>query len=96
MTGYTIEEGDMAPPISSYVIKNYKPVGKYSLGIDQAIMEDPDLLILDEPLSGLDKSGAEEMRLCLFLILRTKVERDTAFMPAPDPIVTASIRFWTG
>ena len=44
-----------------------KPVGKYSLGmrqrlgIAQAIMEDPTLLILDEPLNGLDKHGVREM-----------------------------------
>ena len=40
-----------------------KHVGKYSLGmrqrlgLAQAIMEDPDLLILDEPMNGLDKDG---------------------------------------
>lgn len=45
-----------------------KPVGKYSLGmrqrlgIAQAIMEEPSLLILDEPLNGLDKHGVAEMR----------------------------------
>lgn len=45
-----------------------KHVGKYSLGmrqrlgIAQAIMEDPDILILDEPLNGLDKEGVEDMR----------------------------------
>lgn len=45
-----------------------KPVGKYSLGmrqrlgIAQAIMENPNLLILDEPLNGLDKHGVREMR----------------------------------
>lgn len=45
-----------------------KWVGKYSLGmrqrlgIAQAIMEHPSLLILDEPMNGLDAAGAEEMR----------------------------------
>lgn len=45
-----------------------KPVGKYSLGmrqrlgIAQAIMEKPSLMILDEPLNGLDKHGVAEMR----------------------------------
>lgn len=45
-----------------------KRVGKYSLGmrqrlgIAQAIMEDPSLLILDEPMNGLDKEGVEDMR----------------------------------
>lgn len=42
-----------------------KPVGKYSLGmrqrlgIAQAIMEDPDILILDEPFNGLDLNGID-------------------------------------
>ena len=45
-----------------------KPVGKYSLGmrqrlgIAQAIMENPSVLILDEPFNGLDKTGAAQMR----------------------------------
>ncbi|MCI8464522.1 MAG: ATP-binding cassette domain-containing protein [Lachnospiraceae bacterium] len=45
-----------------------KHVGKYSmgmrqrLGIAQAIMEDPSLLILDEPMNGLDNQGVEDMR----------------------------------
>ena len=45
-----------------------KHVGKYSLGmkqrlgIAQAIMEDSDILILDEPMNGLDESGIDEMR----------------------------------
>ena len=45
-----------------------KPVSKYSLGmrqrlgIAQAIMENPSLLILDEPFNGLDKYGVARIR----------------------------------
>ncbi len=48
-----------------------KPVGKYSmgmrqrLGIAQAIMENPDILILDEPMNGLDNQGVTDMRRVL-------------------------------
>ena len=47
---------------------NKKAVSKYSLGmrqrlgIAQAIMDDPALLVLDEPLNGLDNKGASEIR----------------------------------
>lgn len=47
---------------------NRKHVGKYSLGmrqrlgLAQAIMENPSILILDEPMNGLDRKGVEEMR----------------------------------
>ncbi len=45
-----------------------KHVGKYSLGmrqrlgLAQAIMENPDILILDEPMNGLDKDSVKDMR----------------------------------
>ena len=48
-----------------------KPVARFSmgmkqrLGIAQAIMEAPELLILDEPFNGLDKGGVEEIRALL-------------------------------
>ena len=48
-----------------------KPVSKYSLGmrqrlgIAQAIMENPRILILDEPFNGLDKHGVADMRTLL-------------------------------
>lgn len=48
-----------------------KPVSKYSLGmrqrlgIAQAIMEDPSVLILDEPFNGLDRTGTAQMRQLL-------------------------------
>lgn len=45
-----------------------KHVGKFSmgmrqrLGLAQALMENPDILLLDEPMNGLDKHGVKEMR----------------------------------
>ncbi len=45
-----------------------KAVSKYSLGmrqrlgIAQAIMEDPEFLVLDEPFNGLDKHGVADIR----------------------------------
>jgi ABC-2 type transport system ATP-binding protein len=45
-----------------------KKVGKYSmgmrqrLGIAQAIMENQSILILDEPMNGLDNKGVDEIR----------------------------------
>lgn len=50
---------------------NRQKVATYSLGmrqrlgIAQAIMEKPSVLILDEPLNGLDRSGVREMRQVL-------------------------------
>ena len=32
------------------------------LGIAQAIMEDPDILVLDEPMNGLDSKGVDFIR----------------------------------
>ena len=65
-----------------------KPVGKYSLGmrqrlgIAQAIMEDPALLILDEPLNGLDKHGVREMRQ---LIKGLKEQGKTILIASHNP-----------
>lgn len=60
-----------------------KPVAKYSLGmrqrlgIAQAIMEDPKLLILDEPFNGLDKHGVKEIRA---LLLEEKEKEKTILL----------------
>lgn len=51
-----------------------KHVGKFSLGmrqrlgIAQAVMENPDILILDEPMNGLDNSGVQQMRQVLKML----------------------------
>lgn len=44
---------------------------KQRLGLAQAIMEEPEILLLDEPMNGLDKHGVEEMRE-LFMKLRAQ------------------------
>lgn len=60
-----------------------KPVSKYSLGmrqrlgIAQAIMEEPEFLILDEPFNGLDRHGVEEIRR---LILKEKEKGKTILL----------------
>ncbi len=48
-----------------------KTVGKYSLGmrqrlgLAQAMMENPDILMLDEPFNGLDRNGMQDIRQLL-------------------------------
>ena len=56
-----------------------KKVGQYSLGmrerlgIAQAIMEKPKLLVLDEPFNGLDEDGVKEVRNILLKMKQTGV-----------------------
>lgn len=60
-----------------------KKVGKFSLGmrqrlgIAQAIMENPNLIILDEPMNGLDKKGIEDVKE---LLLKLKGDGKTILM----------------
>ncbi|MGN0801317.1 MAG: ATP-binding cassette domain-containing protein [Candidatus Faecivicinus sp.] len=66
-----------------------KHVSKYSLGmrqrlgIAQALMEHPRLLLLDEPMNGLDNEGVEDMRE-LFLGLRD--EGRTLLIASHNPL----------
>ena len=65
-----------------------KLVGKYSLGmrqwlgIAQAIMENPEILLLDEPMNGMDKQGSENIRQ---LILELRTEGKTIFLASHIP-----------
>lgn len=65
-----------------------KLVGKYSLGmrqrlgIAQAIMENPEILLLDEPMNGMDKQGSENIRQ---LILELRAEGKTIFLASHIP-----------
>lgn len=43
-------------------VKKYSLGMRQRLGLAQAIMEDPSVLILDEPFNGLDKEGVQDMR----------------------------------
>ena len=49
-------------PNSKKHVRNYSLGMRHRLGIAQAIMEKPKLLILDEPMNGLDKQGVLDMR----------------------------------
>lgn len=56
-----MERTGLDPKLKRYV-KKYSLGMRQRLGLAQAIMEDPDILILDEPMNGLDKDGVEDMR----------------------------------
>ncbi len=43
-------------------VRKYSLGMRQRLGLAQAIMENPKLLVLDEPFNGLDKDGVKEMR----------------------------------
>ena len=64
------------------------PVRKYSLGmrqrlgIAQAIMENPQFIILDEPMNGLDESGIVDVRK---LILSYKKKGVTVLIASHNP-----------
>ena len=49
-------------PLSKKRVCNYSLGMRQRLAIAQAIMEDQPILILDEPMNGLDKRGVLEMR----------------------------------
>lgn len=53
--------------------KKYSLGMKRKLGIAQALMEDNDIIILDEPFNGLDESSVEKIRNILLEIKKDKI-----------------------
>ena len=47
------------------LVRKYSLGMRQRLGLAQAMMEKPDIFILDEPMNGLDNEGVEEMRVIL-------------------------------
>lgn len=69
----TMERVGLDPGSKKWVSK-YSLGMRQRLGIAQAIMENPDILILDEPTNGLDNHGVEDIRA---LLLELKKEGKT-------------------
>lgn len=58
-------------PDMKKAVKHYSLGMRHRLGIAQAMMESPKLLLLDEPMNGLDRQGVREMHR-LFKRLKDK------------------------
>src|SRR5689334_12399688 len=58
-------------------VKTYSLGMKQRLGVAMALLQDPDLLVLDEPANGLDPAGIVEMR---DLLRRLAAEGKTVFI----------------
>lgn len=72
----TMQRVGLNPDMKKFVSK-YSLGMRQRLGIAQAIMENPNVLILDEPFNGLDKTGVKQMR---DLILELKDQDKTILL----------------
>lgn len=69
-------------------VKKYSLGMKQRLGLAQALMENPDILILDEPFNGLDKNMSDKIRSLLMdekkrgktILLVSHNEKDIAYL----------------
>ena len=64
-------------PDMKRIVKKYSLGMRQRLGLAQAIMENPKVLVLDEPFNGLDKEGVVDMRKYL---LKLKDEGKTILL----------------
>lgn len=56
----------------NYYLRGYSKGMLQRVGLAQAIIHDPDLIILDEPMTGLDPVGRKEVRDLMFELRRKK------------------------
>ena len=71
-------------PSSSKKVKHYSLGMKQKLALAQAFMENPDILLLDEPMNGFDKQSVQKIREKLLhlkekgklIILASHIEQD--------------------
>lgn len=75
-------------PASKKAVKKYSPGMRQRLGLAQAFVEDPEVLIVDEPFNGLEKAMVEKMRAVLAaekekgktILLASHNEQDIAYL----------------